>query len=125
MGSFGHLLFHSIRSREPRFLLPNVRTPRFQFIYFQSQSVSRLEELKVKADVPNTFSAVKGQIAQSREEYAENLDRLLEYQAERYFEDALDRYHAFDDSILPSSDDPQDWTSNPSLRATSVSSRVF
>ncbi|KZV74480.1 hypothetical protein PENSPDRAFT_732222 [Peniophora sp. CONT] len=71
-------------------------------VYFPSAS-------ELQKDIPNSVDGIKSHISQLKDRYAKDLDTLLDDQVERYYEDALDRYHSYDPACLPPIDDPEEW----------------
>ncbi|VDB84890.1 unnamed protein product [Peniophora sp. CBMAI 1063] len=58
---------------------------------------------------PKSLIDARNYVTRLRERYTHELDGIIDDQVERYYEDALDRYHAFDPTIAPPIDNPEDW----------------
>ncbi|KAI0029180.1 hypothetical protein K488DRAFT_88985 [Vararia minispora EC-137] len=68
------------------------------------------DRLREHPRLPRTVSEITERIADVKKSSARNLDDLFTNQAERYLEDALDRYVSYEDTQYCGAEDPAEWT---------------
>lgn len=78
-------------------------------MYAVTLNINASSASELQKDVPNSVDGIKSHISHLKERYAKDLDALLDDQVERYYEDALDRYHSYDPACVPPIDDPEEW----------------
>ncbi|KAI0313199.1 hypothetical protein OF83DRAFT_573963 [Amylostereum chailletii] len=66
-----------------------------------------LAEIQATTELPNTLSSLKQRVNELETRHTEDLERLYDHQAQRYLDDAHDRYLQFDDTQVGPESKPE------------------